>query len=166
MGLSPADWKRFVRMMKAASIPAPVLTKAHYQTLAELRHALRRFLLFSQAAARSAGIPPQQHHALSAIKGCPGGDLVPIGALAGMLHLRHHSAVGLINRLERRRLVRRLPGREDLRRVNVVITARGEKLISRLSAVHLEELKQLGPELRRLIDLAAGVRIARNTKRS
>jgi DNA-binding MarR family transcriptional regulator len=147
--------------MKAVPSGIPEITKDHYQTLAAFRHALRRFLLFSQSAARSAGIPPQQHQALLSIKGYPGGDQVPMGELAAMLHLRHHSVVGLINRLERRRLVRRRPSHDDRRRVDVVLTAQGEALILRLSAAHLEELRQLGPELRRLLQLTAEVPAAR-----
>ena len=78
------------------------LTKKHYETLAAWRHALRRFLHFSQEAARAAGIPPQQHQALLAIKGFPERDHTTIGELAERLHLKHHSAVGLVNRLVER----------------------------------------------------------------
>lgn len=130
------------------------LSKSHYETLSSLRHALRRFLAFSQAAAREEGIPPQQHQALLAIKGFPGREEVSIGELAEWLHLKHHSAVGLVDRLARRQLVSRVPSRKDRRQVNVKLTARGEALIQRLSEAHLDELKRLGPKLRELIDFA------------
>lgn len=132
--------------------PSP-LGKSHYETLAALRHALRRFLRFSADAAKSAGLPPQQHQALLAIKGFPGRDYVTVGELAERLRVRHHSAVGLVDRLVRRQLVRRAPSTADRRQVHVMLTARGEALIARLSAAHLAELRQIGPELRRLIDL-------------
>lgn len=128
------------------------IAKSHYELLAALRYALRRFLRFSREAARAAGIPPQQHQALLAIKGFPGRDHVSVGELAERLDLRHHSAVGLVDRLARRRLVRRAPSPTDRRQVQVALTARGEALISRLSAAHLQEFRQLGPELRRLLD--------------
>jgi DNA-binding MarR family transcriptional regulator len=131
----------------------PLLAPVHYELLATLRHALRGFLRFSQAAARAAGLPPQQHQALLAIKGFPGRDRVSIGELAGRLHLRHHSAVGLVDRLARRRLVRRVPSTADRRRVHLELTTRGTALIDRLSTIHLRELEQLGPELRRLLAL-------------
>ena len=89
----------------------PRSPKIHYELLAELRHALRRFQRFSQEAARAAGLTPQQHQALLAIKGFPGRDYVSIGELAERMQLRHHSAVGLVDRLARRRLVRRVASR-------------------------------------------------------
>jgi DNA-binding MarR family transcriptional regulator len=132
-------------------MPKPRVTQAQYETLAGLRHALRRFLRFSQEAARTAGIPPQQHQALLAIKGFPGRDHVSVRELAERLHLRHHSAVGLVDRLARRGLVRRARSQADRRRAEVRLTARGEALIQRLSAAHLAELREIGPELRRLL---------------
>lgn len=131
--------------------PAPKITKAHYELLADLRHALRRFLNFSQTAAGSAGLTPQQHQALLAIKGSPGRDHATVGEIAARLHLRHHSAVGLVDRLVRHQLVRRTPSREDRRRVEVRLTAQGEALIRKLSTVHLAELREHGPELHRLL---------------
>ena len=132
-------------------MPKPRVTQAQYETLAGLRHALRRFLRFSQEAARAEGIPPQQHQALLAIKGFPGRDHVSVRELAERLHLRHHSTVGLVDRLARRGLVRRARSALDRRRAEVRLTARGEALIQRLSAAHLAELRQIGPELRRLL---------------
>lgn len=131
---------------------SPTLSKKHYEMLAALRHALREFLRFSRDAARSTGIPPQQHQALLAIKGYPEREYVTIGELAERLQLRHHSAVGLVDRLARRQLVRRVPVKEDRRRVHVSLTAKGEALIERLSAIHLAELREIRPKLRRLLD--------------
>ncbi|HEY8993262.1 MAG TPA: MarR family winged helix-turn-helix transcriptional regulator [Lacunisphaera sp.] len=132
-------------------MPGPRITQSHYESLASLRHALRRFLNFSQEAAREAGLTPQQHQALLAIKGFPGRDYVSITELAERLQLRHHSAVGLVDRLTRARLLRRTPSASDRRRVELRLTAQGEKMIERLSSIHLQELRQLGPELHRLI---------------
>jgi DNA-binding MarR family transcriptional regulator len=132
--------------------PNPLLTKEHYVLLAALRHALRRFQRFSQEAARAAGVTPQQHQALLVIKGFPGRDHVSIGELAERLQLRHHSAVGLIDRLARRRLIRRARSAADRRRAEVRLTGAGQALIGRLSAAHLQELRQLSPELRGLLE--------------
>ncbi len=132
--------------------PPLQLSKRHYETLAVWRHALRQFLHFSQAAARAADIPPQQHQALLAIKGAPARDYVTIGELAERLKLKHHSVVGLIDRLAKRQLVQREVCSADRRRIEVRLTAKGEALIERLSAVHLRELRQLRPELQRVLD--------------
>ena len=127
------------------------IPKSHYESLAALRYALRRFMNFSQAAARRSGLTPQQHQALLAIKGFPGRDFVSITELAERLQLRHHSTIGLVDRLARGGLLRRTPSVVDRRRVELRFTPRGERVIERLSATHLQELRQLGPELHRLI---------------
>jgi DNA-binding MarR family transcriptional regulator len=128
------------------------ITKSHYELLAALRHSLRRFQRFSREAARAAGLTPQQHQALLAIKGFPGRDYVSIGELAESLQLRHHSAVGLVNRLMRRQLVLRAHSAADRRRVEVRLSPRGAACIEGLSAAHLKELRQLGPGIRRLLE--------------
>ncbi len=125
--------------------------------MAELRYTLRRFHRFSREAARAAGLTPQQHQALLAIKGYPGRDFVSIGELAERLQVLHHSAVGLVDRLARRRLVRRAASRTDGRRVEVRLTPRGETAIERLSEAHLAELRRLGPGIRRVLEsMSAG----------
>jgi DNA-binding MarR family transcriptional regulator len=134
---------------------SPGLTKAHYELLAELRHALRRFHRFSREAARASGLTAQQHQALLAITGYPGRDYVSISELAEQLQVRHHSAVGLVDRLARRRLVRRFRSPEDRRKVEVRLTPRGKEQIERLSAAHLQELRHLGPGIRRLLESMA-----------
>jgi len=127
------------------------LTKSDYESLAALRYTLRHFLNFSQGAARQAGLTPQQHQALLAIKGFPGRDYVSITELAERLQLRHHSTVGLVDRLSKRRLLRRKLSVADRRQVELRLTANGERVIEKLSAIHLQELRQFGPELHRLV---------------
>jgi DNA-binding MarR family transcriptional regulator len=130
-------------------------TAAEYQALAAFRHTLRHFLEFSTVAARAAGLPPQQHQALLALKGFPGGGAMGVGELAVQLCVRPHSAVGFVDRLARRGLVRRVPARDDHRRVQVRLTARGEALLARLSVAHRDELRRIGPELRRALEKIA-----------
>lgn len=127
------------------------LTQGEYETLAAFRHALRRFLAFSTRKARAAGLSPQQHQALLAMKGGGGRGHLSIGDLACGLQIRHHSAVGLVDRLVRLGLVRRKRSAADHRLVHVGLTARGEKLLASLSAAHRDELRQVGPELRALL---------------
>jgi DNA-binding MarR family transcriptional regulator len=123
-----------------------------YQLLAEFRYALRLFLGFSERAALSAGLKPQQHQALLAIKGFPGRDRVSVGELAERLQVRHHSAVGLVDRLERQGLLSRERSEQDARRVLLAVTPRGETLLADLSAAHQEELRRLRPHLTSLLE--------------
>lgn len=127
------------------------LVKAQYEMLAEFRYALRQFIHFSEAAAQAAGITPQQHQALLAIKGFPGRDSVTVGELAERLQLRHHSAVGLVDRLVAEKLVSRAPSTEDRRRVFIQLTNRGESVLAKLSSVHRQQLRRMGPDLGRLL---------------
>jgi DNA-binding MarR family transcriptional regulator len=124
------------------------VSKSTYERLAAFRYALRQFLHFSEEAANAAGITPQQHQALLAIKGFPDRDQVTVGELAERLQLRHHSTVGLIDRLVGERLAVRTISGQDRRRVFVVLTARGEKMLARLSTAHSEQLRRLAPELK------------------
>jgi DNA-binding MarR family transcriptional regulator len=140
---------------KDKAVPRTRISKSHYELLAELRHALRRFQRFSRDAARATGLTPQQHQALLAIKGYPGRDFVSIGELAERLQIRHHSAVGLVDRLVRQRLVRRAHSTMDRRRVEVRLSPQGEAKIERLSAAHLKELRQLGPGIRSVLESMA-----------
>jgi DNA-binding MarR family transcriptional regulator len=131
------------------------LSKTDYETLAEFRYALRKFLGFSEIAAGEHGITPQQYQALLAIEGFPGRSWVTVGELAEQLRTAHHSAVGLVDRMETMRLVKRTAARDDRRRVRVTLTAKGLKLLERLYLVHREELRSSGPQLTALLQKAA-----------
>src|SRR5215469_6177382 len=101
----------------------------NYHALAELRYQIRRFLRFSEQAARSAGIEPQQYQLLLALKGLPEDRKSTIGELAERLQLQHNSTVELINRLVEHDLVKRQRDESDQRHVIVTLTVRGEQII-------------------------------------
>jgi DNA-binding MarR family transcriptional regulator len=125
---------------------ASPLTDADFAALSSFRHALRRFLQFSADAAASAGLTPQQHQALLAIRGGAGHELL-VGALAERLMLRPHSATELVNRMEKLDLVRRTTGASDRRQVAVGLSPKGEELLNGLSEAHRSELRRLRPLL-------------------
>ncbi len=127
------------------------LNKPQYETLAAFRYALRRFIHFSEELAQAEGITAQQYQALLAIKGYPGRDKVTVGELAERLQLRHHSAVGLIDRLVAEKLVVRVRSEEDRRQVLIQLNSRGEEVLQKLASVHREQLKRIGPEITRLL---------------
>jgi DNA-binding MarR family transcriptional regulator len=121
------------------------LSIADYQALAEIRYQIRRFLHFSEQAAREAGLVPQQHQLLLALKGLPAGRKATISELAERLQLRHHSVVELIDRLVERGLIKRLRDETDQRRVIIHLTPQGEQVLRRLSLLHRHELQLAGP---------------------
>jgi len=132
--------------------PKPALSDAEYRLLAGFRHALRRFLRFSEAAAAEQGLTPQQHQALLAVRGATGGRLA-VGGLAEQLQLRPHSAAGLATRLEAQGLLRREPGAADARQVLLALTPQAEKLLELLSLAHRRELERMAPTLRALLQM-------------
>ena len=137
--------------------PVPkTVPNSDYQALAAFRHALSRFLHFSATAARSVGLSPQQHQLLLAIKGTEGRDYLTVSEIAEKLQLKHHSAVGLVDRLASKKLVMRESDKADRRVVHVYIAPKGEGLIARLSAAHREELKKSGPDLQARLEAILG----------
>ena len=121
-----------------------------YRTLAKFRQSLRRFLRFSEEAAAGAGLTRRQYEALLSLRGSPSRRLL-VGELAAALEVRHHSAVGLVDRLEGLGLVRRHVDPADRRRVLVSATARGERALAHLASAHRGELRAMAPTLRRLL---------------
>lgn len=138
---------------KARMAPSPEapINDAEYRLLAGFRHALRRFLRFSEAAAAEQGLTPQQHQALLAIRGAGTGGRLAVGGLAEQLQLRPHSAAGLASRLEAQGLVRREPGANDARLVLLALTPQAEAVLELLSQAHRRELERMAPTLRALL---------------
>ena len=122
------------------------IADADYQLLAGFRYHIRRFLHFSEQAARAAGMEPQQHQVLLALRAQPESHAV-VGALAEYLQIQHNTAVELIDRLEARGWVRRKRAAADRRQVVVEITFRGNAKLEKLTQSHLDELRRTGPDL-------------------
>jgi DNA-binding MarR family transcriptional regulator len=119
--------------------------RPNYKSMAELRYQIRRFLRFSENAARQAGIEPQQHQLLLAVRGLPEALKPTIGVLAERMQLQHHSTVELIDRLVERGFLIRLRSTDDRRHVLVKLTRDGEEFLQTLSLHHLQELQSAGP---------------------
>jgi DNA-binding MarR family transcriptional regulator len=131
------------------------LSKNEYETLASFRCAARKMLARGDEAARQLGITPQQNEALLVLQGFPGRDYATIGELAEWLLIRHHSAVGLVDRLEAQGLVKRKQSTEDRRTVYVHLTAKGRNLIGKMGSIYRDELSMAGPDLRKRVESAA-----------
>jgi DNA-binding MarR family transcriptional regulator len=126
-----------------------------YETLAELRYQVRRFLRVRELAARASGVAPQQYLVLLQIRGVVALRPVTISVLAERLQIHHHSAVQLVDRLSRQGLVERRRDGRDRRSVIVELRPRGEALLQKLALYSMAELKTEGPalasSLRRLV---------------
>ncbi|MBV8796021.1 MAG: MarR family transcriptional regulator [Hyphomicrobiales bacterium] len=129
---------------------APELEDGDYAALASFRRALRVFLAFSADAAREAGLTPQQHQAILAVRGfAPAGGMT-INDLAEQLLLKPQTAVELVDRLEKADLVQRRRDGEDRRKVLLMLTARADAVLAPLSEAHLA---QIGRDAQHLIAL-------------
>ncbi len=135
-------------MTANASAPAP---DPLLRTLADFRYELRRFLYFSESAATTAGLHPQQHQLLLQVAGAPEGTCVTIAYAADRLGLRHNSTVELVDRSVREGLLTRKTDPEDRRRALLHVTHKGRQVLSRLSDEHARELNELGPRLERAL---------------
>lgn len=119
----------------------PAARAVDYRSLAEFRYELRRFLKWSEDAARSVGLEPQQHQLMLAIRGLPSGTEASVRYLSERMLIKHHSTVELIDRLDARGLVRRQRSTEDRRRISVHLTPKGERVLAKLYRHHAELLR-------------------------
>jgi len=126
------------------------LEETDYRRLLQFRTGLRRFLHWSEEQAEKVGLTPAQHQLLLAVRGHDGDQGPTIGEVAGYLMLRHHSAVGLIDRAVRAELVERREDPGDRRVVRLRLTAAGGRILQQLSALHLEEIRRLAPSIQEI----------------
>jgi DNA-binding MarR family transcriptional regulator len=128
-----------------------VLTEKQWRTLLSFRVGLRAFLHWSETQAASVGLTAAQHQLLVAIRGHAGKEDPTISDVAGYLFVRHHSAIGLVERTVALGLVRRYRDTEDQRLVRLALTPLGEEKVGELAPAHLEELRRLAPVLDALV---------------
>ncbi|HTV59609.1 MAG TPA: MarR family transcriptional regulator [Verrucomicrobiae bacterium] len=128
------------------------LPQPKVQQLARFRYQLRKFLRFSERAARSAGVTPQQHQLMLGVAGFTGRGWATISQLAEFLQERHNAVVGLVERARRAGLVTKNAAEQDRRVVRVELTLRGRRVLEKLSGIHHSEVRRfqrraLGVEL-------------------
>ena len=119
------------------------LSKYDFEALSAFRYELRKFLRFSEEAAQTEGVTPQQYLLLLHVKGFPGRDWASIGELAERLQSQHHSVVALVSRCEKLKLVKRRTSEIDRRQVNVHLLPAGEHCLAKLAELHHAELNTL-----------------------
>jgi DNA-binding MarR family transcriptional regulator len=135
------------------------LSDEDYASLAQTRRLLRHFQAFSERAASEAGLEPRQYQLLLMLRGLAPESEASVSDLAEWLQVRHHSAVGLIDRMEARDLVQRTTDPRDGRRVLVTLTRAGRAALRGLAVQHRDELQAIGPDLletlRRVVEAQA-----------
>jgi DNA-binding MarR family transcriptional regulator len=116
--------------------------------MAAFRYAMRKFLGFSKRALKlEAQMTPEQYEALLALKAFAGETGLTIGQLSERLQVKHHTAVGLVNRMAELGFVRREPAEADRRRVFVRLTPDGSRVLAKVAAVHRQEVRIRSPEM-------------------
>ncbi len=142
--------KKKLPQKKRKSNAKEVMKKEDYEALAGFRYAIRKFFKFSEEAASTFGLSMRQYQALLTVCGFPGRDQITMGEMAEWLQIRHHSAVGLVDRLESQQLVTRRRSQKDKRRVFIRITGKGKRTLEKLASLNKEELRRLKPQIQQL----------------
>lgn len=120
------------------------LPKHIYEQLAMFRYRIRKFIRFSEEAARSKGLTPQYHQLMLSIMGFPDREHATPTELAERLQITPHACVELVKRCEELGLVSRFPNEQDKRSTFIRLTELGMELLAELSEIHMEELKRAG----------------------
>jgi len=128
------------------------LTKKEFESLADFRLALRKFLRFAESSAEVSGISSQTYQALLAVRGFPSRDQVTIGELAEALMIKHNSAVGLADRLQAQGLVTRGVSPVDRRCVFLSLTLLGERLVEDVATRNRRKLIELKDDFEKLLE--------------
>jgi DNA-binding MarR family transcriptional regulator len=123
------------------------LSTDEYRSLATFRRSILQFARFSEAAAARQGLEARQYQLLLMLRGLGTEGRASVSDVAEWPQVRHHSAVGLIDRVARRGMIDRRDHPTDRRRVLVALTTAGEHALSSLAVSHREELRRLAPAL-------------------
>lgn len=138
---------------------------ADYHGLADLRYHVRNFLRVRELACRKIGLAPQHYQFLLQLKGLEGRSPATVSALADRLQLRHHSTVGLIDRLVAKGFIRRRADVRDRRQVIIELRPRGAAVLKRLALYSFVELRTEGPALVTTLGRLLGSRSALQRRR-
>jgi DNA-binding MarR family transcriptional regulator len=129
------------------------ISDREYEALADFRYALRKFLRFSEDAARASGLAPNQHQLLLVLRGWRGARPPSISDAAERLQLRHHSTVELVQRAASAGLVTVTTDPRDQRRQLLALTDTGDRKLTALSIMHRRELQGFRRQMADLVAL-------------
>jgi DNA-binding MarR family transcriptional regulator len=126
-------------------VPDRELDIAHYRGLAEFRYQIRRFVSFSEKAAREAGLEPPQHQLLLAIGGLPPPRRANMATLAERMCIDLPACEALAQGVLDRGLVRWTVNQADRREKLLALTDAGQTLLRQLTVLHRNQMLAVGP---------------------
>jgi DNA-binding MarR family transcriptional regulator len=150
-----------LHMPKQPSAAKRTVKDSDYRALADFRYHIQGYLDFSDQAAKAAGLEPKQYQLLLAIKGLPEDVNPTVGVVAERLHIRHHSAVELVNRAEANNLVER---KRVGSYVFVRLTKQGQRVLARAVQERLDQLHVAGPILVKTLQQLNGNQTSKRKK--
>jgi DNA-binding MarR family transcriptional regulator len=125
--------------------PGCELSMAHYRGLAEFRYQIRRFVSFSERAARAAGLEPPQHQLMLAIYGLPPSKRANIPTLAERMCTDAETCQALADVLLNRNLIRWAANPSDRREKLLALSEHGQQLLRNLTSLHRNQVLAVGP---------------------
>ena len=128
-----------------ASPPRGALSLAHYRGLAEFRYQIRRFVSFSEQAARAAGLEPPQHQLMLAIHGLPPAKRPNVPTLAERMCMDVDACQTLAEGLVSRGMIRWAANPTDRREKLLALTETGQVLLRTLTSLHRNQVLAVGP---------------------
>jgi DNA-binding MarR family transcriptional regulator len=150
--------------------PAKILSRSEYKALAEFRYQIRRYLRYMEEKARARGYNPQQYQLLLAIEGLPDEQIPTIKTIAERMQLNHNTTVELVDRCEKRGLLRRQRVGLDRRVVTLVPTPEGQRMMQEQARASRAELQEIGPilfeSLQRLTSRGLRLQVSSNKART
>lgn len=127
---------------KGAIVKVP--GKQDLEAMSKFRYQLRQFLRFSEEITHAEGVTPLQYQLLLHVRGFPGRQWATVGELAERLQAAPNGTAALVSRCEAANLVIRKPDLIDRRQVQVHLTAKGERCLVKLAALHKSEMESFG----------------------
>jgi DNA-binding MarR family transcriptional regulator len=128
-------------------------TLQEFQALAEFRYLTRGYLSQTERACRAVDLEPLHYAVLLQLAGVPAGRKPTIGFVAQRLHLRHNTTVELVDRMEKRNLLRRVRSTDDRRVVELHVTPSAKAALKQLVNHRIQELTVLAPAFLYALDI-------------
>ena len=112
------------------------------------RSSIQNFLHGSRDILARHGVSTRGYHSMLEIWDAPQGRGIAVGELARILHVRHNTAVGVVDSLCKRNFAVRRRFEDDRRIVHVHLTNNGRAMLEVLVEEHLQELQKISGNLR------------------